>query len=157
MGGIIVIDFIDTKDSNNKKKIMNELVDAMKLDKASHNVLPMSKFCLVQLTRERVRPETNIVTEEKCPMCKGTGYVTSSQNIEDDIEASIKYLAHSLNFKLVKLVTHPFIAAYFKRGLISKRFKWRLDYKINVNLVPDPALHYGEFHIFDEQDEEIKI
>jgi ribonuclease G len=157
MGGIIVIDFIDTKDSNNKKKIMNELVDAMKLDKASHNVLPMSKFCLVQLTRERVRPETNIVTEEKCPMCKGTGYVTSSQNIEDDIEASIKYLAHSLNFKHVKLVTHPFIAAYFKRGLISKRFKWRLDYKINVNLVPDPALHYGEFHIFDEQDEEIKL
>src|SRR6185436_7145066 len=88
MGGIIVIDFIDTKDANNKKKIVNELTAAMKTDKASHTIPPMSKFCLVQLTRERVRPETNIVTEEKCPMCKGTGYVTSSQNIDDDIEAS---------------------------------------------------------------------
>lgn len=98
---------------------MNELQDAMKSDKASHNILPMSKFCLVQLTRERVRPETNIITEENCPMCKGTGYVTSSQNIEDDIEASVKYLAHSLNFKNVKIVTHPFIAAYFKKELFQ--------------------------------------
>lgn len=157
MGGIIVIDFIDTKDGNNKKKIVNELTAAMKTDKASHTILPMSKFCLVQLTRERVRPETNIVTEEKCPMCKGTGYVISSQNIEDDIETSVKYLAHSLNFKKVKIIMHPFLAAYFKKGLISKRFKWRMDYKINVNLVADPSLHYGEFHIFDENEEEIKL
>ncbi len=157
MGGIIVIDFIDTKENNHKKQILNELQDAMKSDKASHNILPMSKFCLVQLTRERVRPETNIITEENCPMCKGTGYVTSSQNIEDDIEASVKYLAHSLNFKNVKIVTHPFIAAYFKKGIISKRFKWRMDFKINVNIVADSSLHYGEFHIFDENDEEIKL
>jgi len=157
MGGIIVIDFIDTKDGNNKKKIVNELQIAMKSDKASHTVLPMSKFCLVQLTRERVRPETNIVTEEKCPMCKGTGFVSSSQNIDDDLEASVKYLAHSLNLKRVKIVTHPFIAAYFKKGIISRRFRWRLDYKINVNIISDPSLHYGEFHIFDENDEEIRL
>jgi ribonuclease G len=157
MGGIIVIDFIDTKDINNKKRIVSELTLAMKNDKASHTILPMSKFCLVQLTRERVKPETNIVTEENCPMCKGTGYVTSSQNIEDDIESSVKYLAHSLNLKKVKLITHPFLAAYFKRGIISKRFRWRLDYKINVKLISDPSLHYGEFHIFDEHDEEIKL
>lgn len=157
MGGIIVIDFIDTKDGNNKKKIVNELQAAMKNDRASHTILPMSKFCVVQLTRERVRPETNIVTEEKCPMCKGSGFVTSSQNIDDDIESSVKYLAHTLNLKKVKIVTHPFISAYFKKGIISRRFKWRLDYHIKVNLVPDPSLHYGEFHIFDDNDEEIKL
>ncbi len=155
MGGIIVIDFIDTKDNANKKKIVSALVAAMKNDKASHTVLPMSRFCLVQLTRERVRPETNIATEEKCPMCKGSGYVSSSQNIEDDIESSVKYLAHSLNIKKVKLVTHPFLAAYFTRGLISRRIKWLFEYKIKVKLVADPALHYGEFHIFDSHDEEI--
>ena len=129
----------------------------MKNDRASHTILPMSKFCVVQLTRERVRPETNIVTEEKCPMCKGSGFVTSSQNIDDDIESSVKYLAHTLNLKKVKIVTHPFISAYFKKGIISRRFKWRLDYHIKVNLVPDPSLHYGEFHIFDDNDEEIKL
>jgi len=157
MGGIIVIDFIDTKDNNNKKKIVGELQASMKLDRAAHTILPMSKFCVVQLTRERVRPETNIVTEEKCPMCKGTGYVTSSQNIDDDIQASVKYLAESLNFKKVKITTHPFIAAYFKKGIISKRFKWKLNHKINVNLIADPSLHYGEFHIFDEHEDEILL
>lgn len=157
MGGIIVIDFIDIRDVNNKKKIVNELQLAMKNDRASHTILPMSKFCVVQMTRERVRPETNIVTEEKCPMCKGAGYVTSSQNIEDDIEASVKYLAGSLNLKKVKIVTHPFIYAYFKRGILSRRFKWRLQHHIKVNLAADPSLHYGEFHIFDEHDEEIKL
>ncbi len=157
MGGIIVIDFIDIKDNNHKKKILTELTLAMKSDRASHTILPMSKFCLIQLTRERVRPETNIVTEEKCPMCKGTGFVTSSQNIEDDIEASIKYLAQSLNLKKVKLFTHPFISAYFKKGILSKRFKWKINHNINVSLTADPSLHYGEFHIFDDHDEEIKL
>jgi ribonuclease G len=157
MGGIIVIDFIDTKDNANKKKIVSELQDAMNGDRASHTILPMSKFCVVQLTRERVRPEINIATEEKCPMCKGSGFVTSSQNIDDDLEASVKYLANNLNFKKVKIITHPFISAYFKKGIISRRFRWKLDYKISVNMVADPSLHYGEFHIFDENDEEIKL
>lgn len=157
MGGIIVIDFIDTKDNNNKKKIHNALIEAMKEDRASHSVLPMSKFCIIQLTRERVRPETNIETEENCPMCKGSGMVSSSQNIENDIESSVKYLAKNLNFRKIKIVTHPFLAAYFSQGLISRRIKWKLLYNIGVKIVPDTSLHYGEFHIFDENDEEIKI
>ena len=157
MGGIIVIDFIDTRDNTNKKKIVTELQLAMKTDRASHTILPMSKFCVVQLTRERVRPETNIATEEKCPMCKGSGVVSSSQNIDNDIEASVKYLARNLNLKHVKMVTHPFLAAYFRKGILSRRFKWRMDYGIKVNMVADPSLHYGEFHIFDEHDEELKI
>ncbi|MCB9252591.1 MAG: Rne/Rng family ribonuclease [Flavobacteriales bacterium] len=157
MGGIIVIDFIDIKKPAFKKEIVNELITAMKSDRANHTILPMSKFCVVQLTRERVRPETNIVTEERCPMCQGTGKVNSSQNIENDIESSVKYIAHTLNLKKVKILTHPFISAYFKKGLISKRFRWRLDYNLKVDLKPDSSLHYGEFHIFDENDEEIKL
>ncbi|MCC6722470.1 MAG: Rne/Rng family ribonuclease [Bacteroidia bacterium] len=156
MGGIIVIDFIDTKDNNNKKKIQKALIDAMKEDRASHSILPMSKFCIIQLTRERVRPETLIETEEKCPMCKGDGTVSSSQNIEKDIENNVKYLAQNLNFRKIKIVTHPFLFSYFTKGFLSRRIKWKLLYNIWVKIVPDMSLHYGEFHIFDENDEIIK-
>jgi ribonuclease G len=157
MGGIIVIDFIDIKDNNSKKKVVSELQAAMKDDRASHTILPMSKFCVVQLTRERVRPETSIFTEEKCPLCKGSGYVSASLNVDEDIESSIRYLSHTLNLKKVKIVAHPYVTAFFSKGIISKRFKWYIEHRIKVTLVSDPALHYGEFHIFDENDEEIKL
>ena len=119
MGGIIVVDFIDMKNPDNKKLIYKIMKDEMEDDKAKSTVLPLSKFGLMQITRERVRPQMNIATKEVCPACNGTGKITASILVSDLIEKNIEHLLVKPNEKhLVLAGTIP--AAYFTQGLISR-------------------------------------
>ncbi|MFZ9955156.1 MAG: Rne/Rng family ribonuclease [Flavobacteriales bacterium] len=116
MGGIIVIDFIDMKNPNNRKQLFNALRDGMKEDRAKHSILPPSKFGVIEITRQRVRPATAVVTNEVCPTCKGTGEVQPSIVMMDKIEADIKYIFQDLKKEKVIVTAHPFVAAYLTKG-----------------------------------------
>lgn len=155
MGGIIVIDFIDLRDPKEKRTLTEALKNAMAEDRAKHTILPMSKFGLVQITRQRVRPEMNISTSEQCPMCKGTGKVEASILITDEIEEHLDHLIKVVKVPKLELVTHPFIEAYFKKGPISKLTRWNLKYRKRIKLTADPGYHYGEYRFFDQNGEEI--
>ncbi|MBI1305789.1 MAG: Rne/Rng family ribonuclease [Bacteroidetes bacterium] len=157
MGGIIVIDFIDLRNPNHKKQLLDELKKAMSSDRAKHTILPMSKFGLVQITRQRVRPETNITTTEVCPMCKGEGKIEASILITDEIEHKLLQIIKTAHPKHLELVTHPFVEAFFKKGVFNKPWKWWLKHKTRVKISSDPNYHYGEYHFFDESEEEIII
>jgi len=85
LGGIIVVDFIDMKLAENKKTLMDAMEKFMRSDRAKHSVLPITKFGLMQITRQRMKPETNINTSEVCPSCNGSGTVTSTLILEDEI------------------------------------------------------------------------
>ena len=85
LGGIIVIDFIDMKLPDNRKKLADEMERFMKPDRAKHAVLPLSKFGIMQVTRQRMKPELKINTTEVCPSCDGTGKISSSLILEDEI------------------------------------------------------------------------
>ncbi|MDB5012049.1 MAG: ribonuclease, Rne/Rng family [Daejeonella sp.] len=157
MGGIVVIDFIDMHKPQNRKELFDYLRDQMLLDRAKHTILPPSKFGLVQITRQRVRPEMNIITNEKCPACDGTGEIKASIILMDDIENNLNYILKEQNEKNITLCVHPYIEAYIKKGFISKQMKWFFDFSKWVKVKPVSSYYLTEFHFLNSKEEEIKL
>jgi ribonuclease G len=153
MGGIIVIDFIDLQNSENRNVLFNFLREEMSDDKAKHKILPPSKFGLVQITRQRVRPEVNIETREENPN-NLPGDVDAPIQIIDKIAFSLEKIIKDHNG--VKLNVHPFVAAYLKKGFPSIRSKWFFEHKKWVKIIPRDAYTYLEYRFFDAQGNEIK-
>lgn len=157
MGGIIVIDFIDMHEAIHRRKLFEKLRLEMLPDKAKHTILPPSKFGLVQITRQRVRPETDVQILEKCPSCDGTGEIKSSLMIIDEIENNILYLLKEQNEKYIKLVVHPYVHAFLCKGLFSIRNKWIFKYRKKINLESANAYHFLEYHFFNKNQNEIRL
>lgn len=158
IGGIIIIDFIDMRNADNRRRIAEEMERFMKTDRAKHSVLPLSKFGLLQITRQRLRPEINIATGETCPSCHGTGKVRSTQLLLDDIEKHVKYLNTQLNVKL-QLVVHPIVKSHLTKGLLWNSIfaKWKKKYG-PFTLVEDEGYEFIQYRFFDmNTSEEIKI
>jgi ribonuclease, Rne/Rng family len=158
LGGIIVVDFIDMKLPDNKRKLLEAMEEFMKPDRAKHAVLPISKFGLMQITRQRMKPEVNINTQEVCPSCAGTGKISSTLLLEDEIEKNLSYLI-THQHKDLTLVVHPIMHAYITKGgwFNSKQWKWRWKYGQKVKVKENTNYHLTEFHFFDKHDDEIKL
>ncbi len=157
MGGIIVIDFIDMQNQEHRKQLLEIFKSEMKKDTARHTVLPPSKFGIMQVTRERVRPETKITTAEKCPTCNGSGEIKASVLLIDEIENNVRYFAKEQNEKSITLHVHPFIEAFLNKGIFSVRFKWAMKYKIKIKVLSIYSYHFTQFTFFNKKGEEIKI
>lgn len=156
LGGIIVADFIDMKLMENKKKLADAMEQFMRPDRAKHALLPISKFGLMQITRQRMKPEMTINTTELCPSCSGTGKVSSTLILEDEIEKNLSYLIMQKH-KGLTIEVHPILHAYLTKGFISKRTKWSWKYKQKIRVLPKSNYHLTEFRFFDDSDEEIKL
>lgn len=142
MGGIIVVDFIDMDSNENKIKLFRHMTDLMQSDRAKHNILPITKFGLMQITRQRVRPATEINTSENCPSCNGTGKISSSLLIDETIERQLAYYVKDKGVKSIIITVNPILASYLTKGFNSIKFKWSLKYKcsIKVQTATDNAL-----------------
>jgi len=156
MGGIIVVDFIDLHEAKNRRALFQKMKDEMSKDRAKHTILPPSKFGLVQITRQRVRPEMIVPVLEKCPTCNGTGQIKSSMMLIDDIENNLNYLILDQNEKKLTLGVHPFIEAFFTKRIMSPQMRWFLKYKrwVKVRAMRDYQLM--EFHFFNKDGDMIK-
>ncbi|WP_343304974.1 Rne/Rng family ribonuclease [Chitinophaga niabensis] len=157
LGGIIIIDFIDMKLPENKKSVYEAMEKFMALDRAKHTILPISKFGLMQITRQRVKPEITISVAEDCPACKGTGKIGASMLIFEDIEKNLLYLLNHQH-KGLTIRVHPILHSYLTKGwLRSKQWKWFFEYKKWIKLRADNNYHLTEYRFFDANDEEIKL
>jgi len=156
IGGIIVVDFIDMKLPDNKRRLAEAVEEFMRADRAKHAILPISKFGLMQITRQRMKPEVNINTQEVCPSCNGTGKVSSTLILEDEIEKNISYLVMQKHKELY-ISVHPIMEAYLKKGFPSRRMKWSWKYKQKIRVQANNSYHLTEYHFFDNQEEEIKL
>jgi len=157
MGGIIVVDFIDMNQGVNRRKLFDRLRDEMKRDRAKHSILPPSKFGLVQITRQRVRPEMNVQILEKCPACDGTGQIKPSLLLTDEIENNISYLIQEQNEKDLTLSVHPFVYAFIKKGIFNLQWKWYKKYKNRIKVTSQNSNHFMEYHFYNAQGDEIKM
>lgn len=159
MGGIIVVDFIDMHEGGNRRKLFTRLKDEMDKDYSKHSILPPSKFGLVQITRQRVRPETNVSILEKCPVCDGTGEVKPSILLTDEIENNLAYLIQDQNEKNLRLATHPYIVAFIKKKgfLRSLQWNWYFKYKTWIKVDAVNSYHLMEYHFLNKNGEEIKF
>lgn len=158
MGGIIVIDFIDMRKAENRKLVYEKMRDELKKDSAKSVVLPLSKFGLMQITRQRVRPENNVKTAETCPTCGGAGTISASIAIADIIANNIEFLLKKQNQKSLKVSVHPYLYAYFtKGGMKSMRWAWFWKFKRWVTLEEDSSLGMTKYRVVDKNGEEIEI
>lgn len=157
MGGIIVIDFIDMVDKVHRKKLFDTMKEVMKNDNAKHSILPPSKFGLIQITRQRVRPELNMKTLEKCPVCDGTGEIKASITLLDEIENNLRFLLQEQNESNLRLSVHPFVYAYLTKGIFSIKFKWYRKFRKKIKVIPANSHHLLEYHFFNKFDDEINF
>lgn len=158
MGGIICIDFIDMQNKDNQRKLHDALRDFMKEDKAKHNVLAPSRFGVVEITRERVKPTTKVVTTEKCPSCDGKGVVQASVLFTDEMENSLRFLSEEGTHKQVRLMVHPIVEAYLTKGWWSNVAKrWSKKYGIKIQVEASSSSTFLEYHFFDVVGEEIAL
>ena len=131
MGGIVIVDFIDMDNQDHKNGLFKYMTELMQDDRAKHNVLPLTKFGLMQITRQRIRPVTQIDTTEVCPVCHGTGKIAPSLVIDEELERKIAY--HTENgVKSFMLKTGPILGSYISRGFNSFLRKWRRKYKCKI-------------------------
>ncbi|MDD5508216.1 MAG: Rne/Rng family ribonuclease [Bacteroidales bacterium] len=156
MGGIIVVDFIDLRDAGNRKTLFQKFKEEMAKDNAKHTILPPSKFGLVQITRQRVRPEMSVEILEKCPACDGTGKIKPSIILIDGIENNIRYLLQDQNESYLKLTVHPFIYSYLKRGLFQTQLRWYRKFRKWIPIRSAASYHLLEYHFFNRNNDEIK-
>lgn len=157
IGGIIVVDFIDMRNPENKKKIQEAMEAHMKNDRARHALLPISKFGVMQITRQRMRPEIKINTSEVCPTCKGTGKVTSTYLLEDEIENRLNYLV-SHQHKFISIEVHPIVYSHLTKGFFkSIKKSWKKRFKMPINIRENSNFSFTEVKFFDANEEEIKI
>ncbi len=158
MGGIVIIDFVDMVKAEHRRKLYEVMCEEMKKDKARHTILPLSKFGLMQITRQRVRPAIEVDVQEKCPFCDGTGTIKSSLVVVDEIESNLRYLASSQNEKSITIQTHPYIEAYLNKGwLRSQRRLWQRKYKLHLKILPAESLNLLEYKFFNSSGEQIVL
>jgi ribonuclease G len=158
IGGLIVIDFIDMKDVEHKKQLFKAMEDFMRKDRAQHTVLQLSKFGLMQITRERTRPEIMMDASEECPACGGSGTINATILLTDEIERDLEFIMQSRSKSALHLRVHPFIEAYLTKGWWnSTRFKWFLKHSKWVKINAQPQYHLNEYRFFDDNEDEIRI
>ena len=158
MGGIIVIDFIDMADAENRQRLYDRMRELMANDRARHNILPLTKFGLMQITRQRVRPALDITTSEECPTCHGKGIIQPSMLFTDRLEDKIAYMVLKLKKPDFSLHVHPYVAAYLdKGGLLSLKWQWKAKYSFRFKIIPDQSLALLEYRFFDKERNELDM
>ena len=151
MGGIIVVDFIDMNLPEDRQMLYERMCKNMEQDRARHNILPLSKFGLMQITRQRVRPAIDVNVEETCPTCFGKGTIKSSLLFTEQLESKIDTLVNKIGVKKFYLHVHPYVAAYINQGFISQKRRWQLKYGAGVHIVSSQKLAFLQYEFYDSK------
>lgn len=158
MGGIIVVDFIDMAKAEHRQELYEHMREIMANDRARHNILPLSKFGLMQITRQRVRPALDIQTAEKCPSCMGKGEVQPSILFTDTLFEKLDHIVNNLGLRDFIMYVHPYVDAYIKKGLFSSLYgKWKRSLGRRFKVMPDESLAYLQYRVVDKYRNELQL
>ena len=157
MGGIIIVDFIDMNLAEDRQMLYERMCKNMQNDRARHNILPLSKFGLMQITRQRVRPAIDVNVEETCPTCYGKGTIKSSILFTDALENKIAHLVKNIGIKKIRLYVHPYVAAYINKGIWSLKRKWQMRYSFHISVIPSQEMAFLEYKFYNHKGEFIDM
>lgn len=157
MGGIIIVDFIDMHLAEDRQLLYERMCKNMQQDRARHNILPLSKFGLMQITRQRVRPAMDVSVEEVCPTCFGKGTIKSSLLFTEQLEQKIDYLVNTVGTKSFHLHVHPYVAAYINKGFISLKRRWQFKYGFGLKIVASQKLAFLQYEFYDKNNQFIDM
>lgn len=157
IGGIIIVDFIDMRKSDHRKSLYNKMKEFMRNDRAQHTILPLSKFGLMQITRQRVRPVVEIDTTEVCPTCQGTGKSKPAVLVVDDLKRDLDYILNNRPKSKITIEVHPFIFAFLKKGFPNEQMKLYMKYNKWIKIKQNNEYHMLEYRFFDGRNDEIRI
>ena len=164
IGGIIIVDFIDMNLAEDRQLLYERMCKNMQKDRARHNILPLSKFGLMQITRQRVRPAMDVRVEEQCPTCMGKGTIKSSLLFTDTLEHKIEYLTRKIGEKHFTLYVHPFVASYINKGVWNLKRRWQLKYGSGIpfiapsfDILPSQELPFLSYQFRDRHNEIINM
>lgn len=147
IGGIIVVDFIDLRDDKNRKKIYDELKKEFKKDPAKTNVIGMSDFGLVQITRQRIRPSVVNSVSKVCPTCGGSGNVVTRNTIIADLDAWISKFKYSTDYRAIDIYINPYLKSHLEKGFPSIKWKWMLRYRVKISFIADETISLSDYKI----------
>ena len=148
-----MVDFIDMHLAEDRQLLYERMCKNMQSDRARHNILPLSKFGLMQITRQRVRPAMDVTVEETCPTCLGKGTIQPSMLFTEQLEGKIDQLVNKIGVKKFQLHVHPFVAAYINQGVLSLRLKWQMKYGFGVKIIPSQKMAYLQYEFYDSQNQ----
>lgn len=157
MGGIITIDFIDMHDPAHKSLLFKRMQEFMANDKARHTILPLNKFGLLEITRQRVKEATVIETTEQCPACHGTGKIKPSILLQEELENTLEFLMEKQGEQNITICVHPFVYAYLTKGFPSIQLKWFFRYKNWIRLKSNLSYYLTQFKFFNKDMDEIML
>ncbi|MEM7173982.1 MAG: Rne/Rng family ribonuclease [Bacteroidota bacterium] len=157
IGGVIVIDCISMQDPRNQEKLLQEAKKQAKNDNARIKILPLTEFGLLQVTRERTRPNPHLATKELCPTCRGTKKIQNALVISQQIEEQIHFLIKAKKSKHITLLLHPYLHSYFTKGIFSKQFKWFLRYHQWIKIMPEQSMPLVNYKFMNHKKELIAI
>jgi ribonuclease G len=157
MGGIIVVDFIDMTEGANRNQLFEHMQQLMSADRARHNILPLSKFGLMQITRQRVRPALEVDTTETCPTCFGTGKAKPSILFTDQLEEKIELVKDVYKTSRFTIHLHPYVAAFINKGLPSQLLKWKMKYGWGIRILPVQDLGFLQYRFVDKNGDELNL
>ncbi len=157
IGGLIIIDFIDMKSSEHKKLLVQRMREFMRTDRAQHTVLPLSRFGLMQITRQRVRQEVIINTSEACPTCNGSGKINASILILDLIERDMEYVVKNRPNVKVSLHVHPYIQAYLTKNWRKVQRHWYSQHRKWVKIYENNDFDINTYRFYDDKEDEIRL
>jgi len=135
IGGIIIIDFIDMKSEENRDKVYQSLVDALRADRSKTTICKISELGLVEMTRKRVRESLGRSLSEACPYCSGEGHIKSKKTICYEIFRALERQATTLAGRQVALFVHPALAEemFGEDREHIERLENRYGMKINIS------------------------
>lgn len=155
MGGIIVVDFIDLHKGENRTALHEKMMELMAQDRAKHTILPLSKFGLMQITRQRVRPEAITEMSEVCPTCGGTGTIMPTAVLDQQIENQVAYYVNEKGHKYIEIKVSPYVKSFLTKGFPSIRMKWQARYKAKIKIFTDQSTGFVDVHYYDKQGDEL--
>jgi len=152
IGGIIVIDFIDMYEERNRKKLIESFTEEVKKDRAKISVSSrISEFGLVEMTRQRVRPNLLHTHSEPCPTCDGTGRVTGPDTTMTKIERWLQRSHAANGDRRFTLKVHPEVAGYMGEGRQARLRSIRRATKIRLDIQEDSSLTPQDYRFISQK------